>query len=431
MRTELKKLPDSMIEVEVELTPEEMRPYLTRAAEDITKERPIEGFRPGKAPMDVVKERYGEAVLYEYAVKFAVNGSIPQIIAEEKIRMVGTPEVAVKKLAPGNPLIFSVKSAVMPEFSLPDVLAIAKKIVKSKKQDPASEKEIDEAITWLREERAKTEKVSRPAKEGDAVEIDFNATVDRAPVGTGESKNHPLVIGKGTMVPGFEEKLIGMTEGEEKKFTLEIPKTHPEPTIAGKTMEVAVTMMLVQERILPEPNDPFAKNVGRFETIAELRKNIKEGLEEEKAIKENNRIRMSIVDAIAKETEIELPHVLVENELEKMFLELRNNIESMGMDYGGYLTHLKKTEGELKTEWKDDAVRRVKIALILRKIGESKSIDPTTEEVAEEVKRVLSRFKSRTDAEKEIDPEALQNYARGVARNEKVFQWLEGLENEA
>lgn len=420
-----------MIEVEVELTPEEMRPYLTRAAEDITKERPIEGFRPGKAPMDVVKERYGEAVLYEYAVKFAVNGSIPQIIAEEKIRMVGTPEVAVKKLAPGNPLIFSVKSAVMPEFSLPDVLAIAKKIVKSKKQDPASEKEIDEAITWLREERAKTEKVSRPAKEGDAVEIDFNATVDRAPVGTGESKNHPLVIGKGTMVPGFEEKLIGMTEGEEKKFTLEIPKTHPEPTIAGKTMEVAVTMMLVQERILPEPNDPFAKNVGRFETIAELRKNIKEGLEEEKAIKENNRIRMSIVDAIAKETEIELPHVLVENELEKMFLELRNNIESMGMDYGGYLTHLKKTEGELKTEWKDDAVRRVKIALILRKIGESKSIDPTTEEVAEEVKRVLSRFKSRTDAEKEIDPEALQNYARGVARNEKVFQWLEGLENEA
>lgn len=427
MRTELKKLPDSMVEVEVELSPEEMRPYLARAAEDITKERPIEGFRPGKAPMEVVKERYGEAALYEYALKFAVNGSIPQVIAEEKIHMVGTPEVAIKKLAPGNPLIFSVKSAVMPEFSLPDVEAIARKIVQTKKKLTAEEKEIDEAITWLREERAETKPAERPAKVGDAVEIDFNATVDGAPVGSGESKNHPLVIGKGTMVPGFEEKLVGMAKGEEKKFSLEIPKTHPEPTIAGKTMEVAVSMTLVEERILPEPDDLFAKSVGKFETLAELRKNIKEGLEEEKAIKENNRIRIAIADAIAEKTSIELPNVLVQNELEKMFLELRNNIESMGMDYGGYLTHLKKTEEQLKTEWRADAIRRVKIALILRKIGELKSIDPTTEEVDEEVKRVLSRFKSREDAEKEIDPEALQNYARGVARNEKVFQWLESL----
>lgn len=417
-----------MVEVEVELTPDEIRPYLARAAEDITKERPIEGFRPGKAPMDVVKERYGEALLYEYAVKFAVNGSIPQIIAEEKIKMVGTPEVAIKKLAPGNPLIFSVKSAVMPEFSLPDVEAIAKKISKSKKKEPASEKEIDEAVNWLREERAKTEKVVRPAKEGDAVEIDFNATVDGTPVGTGESKSHPLVIGKGAMVPGFEEKLIGMTEGEKKTFTLEIPKTHPEPTIAGKTMEVSVTMALIQERILPEPDDLFAKSVGAFETLADLRKNIREGLDEEKAIKENNRIRLAIVDEIAKETEIELPHILIENELEKMMLELRNNIESMGMDYANYLAHLKKTEGELKSEWRSDAVRRVKIALILRKIGETNAINPTTEEVADEAKRVLSRFKSPQDAEKEIDADALQNYARGVARNEKVFQWLETLE---
>lgn len=430
MKTELKKLPDSMVEVEVELTPEEIRPYLARAAEDITKERPIEGFRPGKAPLEVVKERYGEAVLYEYAVKFAVNGSIPQIIAEEKIKMVGTPEVAVKKLAPGNPLIFSVKSAVMPEFSLPDVEAIAKKIAKSKKKEQASEKEIDEAIAWLREERAETKKVARPAKEGDAVEIDFNANVEGAPVGSGESKNHPLVIGKGTMVPGFEDKLVGMTEGEQKSFSLEIPKTHPEPTIAGKSMDVQVTMALVQERILPNPDDLFAKSVGSFETMADLRQNIKEGLEAEKAIKENNRVRLAIVDEIAKETKIELPRILVDNELEKMALELRNNIESMGMDYGGYLTHLKKTEGELKSEWHDDAVRRVKIALILRKIGETKGINPAREEVASEVKRVLSRFKSPQDAEKEIDAKALEDYARGVARNEKVFQWLERLGNE-
>ncbi len=428
MRKNVKRNHDSTIELEVELSPEEMRPWLLAAAEDLSREKPIEGFRPGKAPYDIVAKHVGELKVYERALSNAINAVVPKVLSEEGAQIVGRPAVSVKKIAPGNPAVFSLTAAILPEFQLPDVEAIAKKIVKERKNVEVGTNEVDETLRWLADARAEVKEVERPAQKGDAVEIDFTATLDQKEIGGGPSKNHPLTIGEGTMIPGFEEKLIGMRAGEEKTFLLLVPENHKEPDIAGKNLDFQVRMARIQERTAPELNDAFAKTVGNFENLIALRANIAEGILKEKEAKERDRIRVAIGEAVAEKANIRVPDVMTEQELEKMLSELRENITSMKLKYEDYLAHIKKSEDELKKEWRDDAMRRVKIALILRAVAKTYHIEPNEDEVQETVNRLFIRFSSPKEAKKQIDLAALRSYARGIVRNEAVFRWLENLE---
>lgn len=427
MHREIRKLPESEIEIEVELSTDEMRPHLLRAAADLSKEKPIEGFRPGKAPYDIAAKRFGEMKIYERALNDAINAAVPKILDEEGIRIVGRPEVAVKKIAPGNPTVFSLKTAIIPEFNLPDFESIAKKVLRTKENAEVKIEEINEVLARLQRERAENKKVARPAQKGDLAEIDFSATRDGKEVGGGPSRNHLVLIGQGAMVPGFEDELIGMAENEEKTFSLLVPENHRESSIAGETLDFTVKVRSLQERIAPELDDQFAKTVGNFENLTILKASIAEGLLREKEEKERNRARVAAIDAVADETEMTIPEVMADNELEKMLLELRENIASMSLRYEDYLTHLKKSEADLKHEWRDEARRRVKIALILRAIAKAKNIQPDNAAVKETANRLFSRLRSPEEAQKQIDLAALDSYAKGIARNEAVFRYIETL----
>ncbi len=427
MQTSIKRNTDATVEIEVELQSAELQPYLERVAKELSEKTPIEGFRPGKVPFEVVKRKFGEMSLYERALSHAIDGTIPEILAKEKLRVVGRPEISVKKIAPGNPLAFTLKTAIIPEFMLPDVEAIAKKTLGSRGSIVVDEKEIIDAVVWLQNSRVKNNPVTRPAAKGDAVEIDFTAKNESKLLDRGSSENHPLVIGEGKFVTGFETALAGMLKDDEKSFTVTMPADYHEPALAGKEVDFWVRMKKIEERELPELNDEFAASLGQFSSLDALKQNIREGLTKEKTIKERERIRIAIIDAIAAKTEITIPQTLIESELEKMASELKTNIESMGMNFEKYLEHIKKTAADLKTEWTDEAKRRVKIALILRAVAEAKNLEPSEEEIGQETSRILARHKPPEDAAKDLDPDAVRQYARGIARNEKVFEYLESL----
>ncbi|HEY4528049.1 MAG TPA: trigger factor [Candidatus Paceibacterota bacterium] len=427
MQTSVKRNTDSTIEIEIELQPAELRPYLERAAKELAEKNPIEGFRPGKASFEVVKQKFGEMHLYERALAYAIDGTIPEILVKEKLRVVGKPEISVNKIAPGNPLAFTLKTAIIPDFTLPDIEAIAKKVLTSRSSIAVDEKEIADSIAWLQNSRAKNNPVTRPAAKGDAVEIDFTAKVAGKLLDRGSSENHPLIIGEGKFVAGFEAALVGMAKDEEKAFTISMPADYHESALAGKEADFWVRMKKIEERELPELNDEFAAGLGTFPSLEALKQNIREGITKEKEEKERERIRIAVMDAIAAKTEMAIPQTLIESELEKMAGELKANIESMGMNFEKYLEHLKKTAEDLKKEWADEAKRRVKIALILRAVAETKHLEPNDAEITDEINRILSRHKTPKAAAKDLDPEAVRQYARGTARNEKVFQWLESL----
>ena len=429
----LKQLPKSEAEIEVTLPFLEFDPHVRRAAFLISEEHEIEGFRKGKAPYDTVKKFFGENAIYERAADLAVRKLYPKIFEElmstkqlsSENPPIGRPEITVTKLAPQNEFQFKIKLALLPEIAISDYAAIAARIAKEKKDVSVSDEEVEKTFLWLRESRAILTKVDRSATQKDSVEIDFELRHGGVKIEGGESRSHPLVIGEGKFMPGFEDELVGMSKGEEKTFSVEVPRDWHDQTFAGKALEAKVVMRLIQERVLPEAGDEFAKSLGTFASIDALKVSIREGLTKEKQDKEKQRVRIRIIEEIANAAKVEIPDVLIETELDKMAGELKSSIEDMGMKWDEYLLHIKKTVDELRREWREEGEKRVRIALCLRQIAKAEHIEPSEEEIKERGDKFLSQFRGTQQAEKEIDPAHLHEYARGILRNEKVFEFLE------
>jgi len=290
-------------------------------------------------------------------------------------------------------------------------LAVYKGLKIKKNELQVEEKEIDNALDYLQKSRAKIITVNRPAEKGNRVEIDFEVKNSGVKIENGESRNHPLILGAGGFLPGFEEKLEGMKSSEEKEFSLKVPGNWSDKRIADKNLDFKVKMNLVQERILPDLNDEFAKSLGSFDSLSALRNSIKDGLMQEKEIKEKERTRLELIERIADNSEIDVPRELINQETENMVNEFEANISVFGLDFETYLKEIKKTIDDLKKEWKPQAEKRVKIGICLKAIAEKEKIEVSDEEVEQ--------------AKKDVDSKELKEYTKNVLINEKVFELLE------
>lgn len=459
MNYSLINLPKSEVEIEVILPFSEFEPHLKTAARLIAEEIEIEGFRKGKAPYDIVKNKVGESALLERAVEVAVRSSYPQareqLIQDGKLSSehpaIGRPEVTVTKLAPSNEFVYKIKIAILPSVELPDYRAVAKSALAERQESIVTDEEVGKAIAWLQESRMTLVAAARPAAMGDHVEVDFEIRHDGVKIAEGDSRSHPLVIGQGKFMPGFEDQLIGMQMGEKKTFALIAPENWREATVAGKTLDFSVTMQAVQERILPGLTDEFAKGLGAFASLEALRSNVRDGILTEKKEKEHQRIRGLIIAEITQKSKMELPEVLVTAEIEKMLHELQSGVGELGMQWPDYLVHVKKTEADLRREWQDEARNRVRAALVLREIARKENINPTEDEIRERANQFLAQYKNIEETKRnidpvrsnpdfsqdadapthrtsnEIDPAELHDYTQGILKNEKVFELLETL----
>ena len=272
--------------------------------------------------------------------------------------------------------------------------------------------EIKKSLDYLQNSRAKIITVNRPCKKDDRVEIDFEIRQGGVKVENGTSKNHPLILGQGNFLPGFEQELEGMKADQEKEFSL-------------KNFDIKVKMNLVQERELPKIDDEFAKSLGNFDSLNALEKSIEQGLLQEKEIKEKQRIRMELIEKVAEDSKIEIPDALVKQELERMLNEFKTSITSMGLKFEDYLKQLKKTIDELKKDWQKQAEKRVEIALCLQAIADQENIQISDEEVKEKINQDLKHYPNVEEVKKNIDLDKLKDYTKSILRNEKVFELLE------
>ena len=429
------KFPKSQVEILVILPFSEFEPHVKKVAGLIAETAKIEGFRPGKAPYDVVKNHVGEHAIYERAAEEAVRHTwaevMQKVLAQEPFAthpFIGRPDITVTKLAPGNEFVYKVTASYEPEVKLPDDYAvIAKRVHRDKKEVGVEDEEVQKTLDWIRESRSELIAVERTAALGDAVEIDFEMRHGGVKIESGEAKNHSFILGKAKFIPGFEDSLVGMATGEEKTFTLVVPTDWRDQSLAGKALDTKVSMRLIKERKMPELDEKFVKTLGAFDSIDALKKNIHEGIAEEKKEKEKQRIRIMIVDEIAKETAMDVPDILIASEIEKMLHEIKSGVEQMGMIWEDYLRHIKKTVEELKTSWQNEALRRLRTALVLREIGHREKIEPAPEEVEEAAQKYLQQFSALEEAQKSVNPDDLRAHAAGVLRNEKVFEFLENI----
>ena len=426
MKTEIKNLPKSEMEILIELDPLEWGRFVDEATRELGKEVKIEGFRNGKAPKEMVEQKVGQGHILEAAADLAVRRTYPKVLEEKKIDAIGRPEVQVLKVAIGNPFEFKVKTAVLPLIKLADYRKIAQADKpETREQIKVEEKEIQDSLNWLQKSRTKYITVIRPVQKGDRAEVDFVAKQEGKIIANGESKNHPLLIGEGQFVPGFEDQLVGLKEGEAKNFSLIFPEDFSVKNLAGKLVEFTVKMNLVQEPQAPEINDEFAKSLGQFENLAALKNNIKEGLLMEKERQEKESWRAKVLQAIVKKSEVEMPEIMVQAELHKMEDEFKGNLTQMGLACEDYLKNIKKTEEDLKKEWLPKAKERAQAGLILRQIADLEKIEVTDLETEEEMNHIIKHYPDWEAVKAKIDMAALLEYTKGRLKNEKVFEALE------
>lgn len=423
----IKKLPKSRIEFKVSVPWEKWEKYLDQAAAEASMEIKVDGFRPGKAPRHLIEQKIGKGVLMNNAAEKAVQKSYADFVVEEKLEVIGAPEVEIEKIEEGKDLEYNAVVAVMPKVEIsekymPEIKKINKKY--SEKKIEASEDEIKLELEKIANSRVKLITVNRAAQKNDSVEVDFEVLMEGVPIENGTSKKHPLVLGKGVFIPGFEEKLVGMKAGEKKEFDLEFPKDYFKKDLADKKATFKVSMNLVQERQTPEVNDDFAKSLGKFENLEALKKNIKEGVEHEEGHRQKDQKQREYIEKIIENSKVELPDILAEKELEKMLEEFEYQIQTMGMNLDQYLEKLGKKKEDLKKDWLPQAEKRVISALALKEIISKEEIKVEASEVEAEMNKTLQYYKNVKDLKKNIDMERLYAFAKGTLENEKVLEYL-------
>ena len=426
MNITTKKLPHSEIEMLIELDPQEWGGFFNKAAKELSQNLEIPGFRPGKAPQNLAERHLGEGKILERAADSAIRDSYFKAAEREGIFPVSAPKIQVLKIAKGNSFEFKANVSVMPQIEIGDYKKISQgEKIKKPNEIKLDQKEIESAIEWIRNSRTKYAAVSRAARKGDRAEVDFAAKREGKIISEGESKNHPLVLGEGKFVPGFEEKLEGMKEGEEKKFSLIFPNDFHDKELANKQIDFEVKMKIVQEAQKPELNDEFAKSLGGFESFEALKKSVSEGMKKEKEQKEKESWRAKILEKIARNSKADIPAVLIDSELSKMEQEMEMSVSEMGLDFETYSRNIKKTREELKEEWLPKAKSRVMAALVLGEIAKKENINVPESEVEEEANKFLLRYPDIKAARNQIDMDRLKEYTRGSLVNEKLFKRLE------
>ncbi|HBB56736.1 TPA: hypothetical protein DEW47_01200 [Patescibacteria group bacterium] len=347
--TEIKKLPDSEVEITGEIAPEIFMSFKEDAFKELSKGLKIDGFREGRAPESILISKIGQHVLLERMAIMALENTYQEIIKEHNLDPIGRPELTITKMAENNPLGFKLKTAVMPEVVLPDYKSIAGKINSLKKDKfEVDEKEVNEVLENLRKARA-----------------------------------------------GQKEK--GSDEPEDK-------------------------IKDDNQNALPEINDDFAKSVGKFNNLEELKSAIKENIVFDKKNKEKERIRVEILDKIAEKMETEIPCIMTQSEQDKMLADMRSQIVNMGMKWEDYIKHINKTEDDLKKDWEADALKRVKYGLALNKIADEEKIEVKEEELSDEVEKTVIHYENHGH---KVDKNQLKNYLYGILRNNKVWKILE------
>ncbi|MDD2732246.1 MAG: trigger factor [Candidatus Pacebacteria bacterium] len=423
MKYDLKKISNTEIEIEIEVSEEELEAFIDKAVIKLGQNLEVEGFRKGKAPRHIIEEKIKKENILAEAAEMAIEENYQKVVLENKISTVSYPKIEIIKLAHNNPLIFKAKVSVLDKIELPDYKEIASSIkIKIPKTE---EKEIDNALLWLQKSRAKLTLKNEPAQKGDFIEIEYK-TNQGSDLKDAKTYKDSFILGEGHFINGFEDKLIGAKgNGEKKEFSLILPDDYPVKELSGKEIDFEVEINSVQKVELPEINDDFCKNIGDFKDLEALKKSIREGLDTEKEQIEFQKAKKEIVDKISIASDFEVPESLIQKEKSQMLDDLKKEVsQRFNITFEAYLEKVKKTEQEFLKELEKQAEKRIKDILVLREIGAKENIEVSEQEIRQESDNILKNYSKVSDVEKDVDPEKLKDYTKEMIRNEKVLELL-------
>lgn len=383
------------VKFEIEAEKEKLTKITDMVLAELSKTVKIDGFRPGKAPLFVVEKEVGKDRFWAEVVDKAVPEAFYEAVISEKIITVSQPQVRITQFVPGEKLVFEAVVAVLPEIK-----DLKYKDLKIKEEKVSvSDEDKKEALIGLLERYSEEKEVERTAKKGDRVEINFKGTMKGLPFDGGESKNHPVILGSGMLVAGFEEKVEGHRKGDEFEFDLTFPKDYHATNLAGEKVHFEVKLNKVSEIVVPEPSDDWAKKVGNFESLVKLKEELDKQIIFEKELAAKRQTEEKILTKIIETNKIEAPEILVGEETHRMVHEAEHNLSHSGLTMEKFLEMSKKTLGDLEKEMKPEAEKRVKIGIVLGEIARAENISVDNKEVEAEIEKIVSVAPPETSKE--------------------------------
>ena len=413
--------PRSSISVRVELPPEKLDSAIAEAVRHLSQRTKIHGFRPGKAPRAVVERAVGSDAVLEEAMDHLVQRAYRDALVEHQILPLAQADVKVEQGEEGKPVIFTATVAVRPDVQLgdyrnfkfgPEIEAI---------DEPKVQKVIDE----LRDQNASLAPVEeRGARNGDYAVIGYTGTRDGVPFEGGSAERMPLILGDERLIPGFEAELVGLKPTDTKGFDVTFPDDYPEEGLKGQKAHFEVEMKELREKILPAEDDDFARSLGAFADLAALRTEVRARLERNALDKARHEFADKIIEYATANATLELPDILVEQEVEIMHDELRGTLARQGIDEESYLKVVKKTEADLHADFRPRAEKRVKVLLVLSKAAEEEGVEIADREVEAEVRRARERYGNDRRTVAYFEGERGRSFIRSTLRRSRLVEKL-------
>ncbi len=382
----------------------------------------VPGFREGKIPANILEKHVDPNSLQTQFLEEAVEQLFGQALQAQKLRPVDRPEIAIKKFVPFTTLEFEATVPVIGSVKLPDY----KKIKLAKPKVAITAKDVDEVIASLRTRAAAKKDVDRAAKNGDQVFIDFSGVnAKKEPVNGADGKDYPLILGSKAFIPGFEENLVGLKANEEKTFTLKFPKDYGVKALASKDVTFTVSVTKVQEVVEPKVDDSFAATVGPFKTVAELKADIKAQLGIERQNESDRAYENDLIQKISAKSTVAIPRVLVDDQIERMEQEERQNLTYRGQTWQEHLEEEGVNEEQHKEQKRPVAEERIKASLVMAEIAELEGLEVTAEELDIRMQLLKGQYQDPKMQEELAKPEARRDIA-GRILTEKTLEKVVG-----
>lgn len=414
----------SVVALTIEITKAEFEAAKDKAFKKTGKNITVPGFRKGKAPRKMIEKLYGEGVFFEEAFNIVYPDAMEMAVEKSGIKPVGRADVDLGDPAEEGGLTIIAKVPVEPEVELGEYkgIEVEKETVKVLQADVKAE------LNRMAQRNARTETVERKAKKNDTVDIDFEGFVDGVPFEGGKAEHHELTLGSGAFIPGFEDQLIGCKAGDEKDVVVTFPEEYHAKELAGKEATFKCKVHKVEETILPEIDDEFAKDVSdTCETLDDLKKEITERLKAERQEAADNAFEEKVLDAVLDGMKADIPAAMIDAQVDTIVQDFGYRLQMQGMGLEQYLKMTGTEMGAFRAMFKDQAERQVKTRLALQKVVELEGITVSDKELEEEYAKMAEQYKMEVEKVKAIvSKEALEgdlkisNALEFIKKNAKV-----------
>ena len=399
MSLQVEKMEKNMAKLTIEVAAEDLEKAMQNAYQKAKGRISIPGFRKGKAPRKMIEQMYGKGVFLEDAVNALIPEHYSKALAECELEIVSQPTIDITQAEPGKAFIFTAEVATKPEVTLGDY----KGVEVPKTEITVTDEDVDAEIKKEQEKNSRTINVEdRGAQLQDVVTIDFEGSVDGVPFDGGQATEYPLTLGSNTFIPGFEEQLVGAKVGDDVDVKVTFPEEYQAKELAGKEAIFKCAVKKIEAKELPELDDDFAKDVSEFDTLAEYKEHVKTNLVERKENEAKRAKEDAAVDKVIENAQMDIPEAMLQTQCRQMLDDFSRRMQSQGLSMDQYFQFTGMTAEKMMEDMKPQALKRIQTRLVLEKVAEVENIQPTEEEVNEEISKMAEAYKMEADKLKEL-----------------------------